>query len=76
MRKWKVSLLVLFVFIRADYSYGVNPAFTPIPSSVTGSIVQKSTDSPKDKAIKVVIHDGRKFCYGPIFSGGGKLHYS
>ncbi|EJP16338.1 DUF1561 domain-containing protein [Leptospira interrogans] len=70
MRKWKVSLLVLFVFIRADYSYGVNPAFTPIPSSVTGSIVQKSTDSPKDKAIKVVIHDGRKFCYGPIFSGG------
>ncbi|MFA4795050.1 DUF1561 domain-containing protein [Leptospira kirschneri] len=70
MRKWKVSLLVLFVFIRVDYSYGVNPAFIPISSGVTGSIVQKPTDPPKDKPIKVNVSGGGTFCYGPTFSGG------
>ncbi|PAF53545.1 hypothetical protein BKH42_05415 [Helicobacter sp. 13S00482-2] len=34
------------------------------------SVVQKPTDSPKDKPIKITVHDGGKFCYAPSFSGG------
>ncbi|EMO54638.1 DUF1561 domain-containing protein [Leptospira noguchii] len=70
MRKWKVLSLVLLIFIRVEHSYGENPTFTPISLGVTGSIVQKPTDKPKDKSIQVVVSDGGKFCYGPIFSGG------
>ncbi|EMY23869.1 hypothetical protein LEP1GSC115_2508, partial [Leptospira interrogans serovar Australis str. 200703203] len=37
---------------------------------MSNSIIQKPTDQPKDKPIKIVIHDGKKFCYAPVFSGG------
>ncbi|EKQ49790.1 PF07598 family protein [Leptospira interrogans str. 2002000623] len=39
-------------------------------SKTTNSIVQKPTDPPKDKPIKVNVSGGGTFCYGPNFSGG------
>ncbi|ULH28072.1 DUF1561 domain-containing protein [Leptospira weilii] len=66
-----VPIVVLSVSIGVDLSYGVSPALIHILSNaIPGSIVQKPADNPKDKAIKIVIHDGGKFCYAPVFSGG------
>ncbi|WP_155722333.1 DUF1561 family protein, partial [Leptospira weilii] len=71
MSRLIVPIVVLSVSIGVDLSYGVSSALIHILSNVIpGSIVQKPTDNPKDKAIKIVIHDGGKFCYAPIFSGG------
>ncbi|EMO41270.1 hypothetical protein LEP1GSC186_3532 [Leptospira noguchii serovar Autumnalis str. ZUN142] len=71
MCNWKkVLLAVLLISIGVGFEYGTNP--TPIDASPNSvySIVQKPTDPPKDKPIQVVVSDGGKFCYGPIFSGG------
>ncbi|EMK14271.1 PF07598 domain protein, partial [Leptospira sp. serovar Kenya str. Sh9] len=66
-----VLIVVLLVSIGVDFSYGVNSALIDIVSrSIPGSIIQKPTDTPQDRAIKIVIHDGGKFCYAPVFSGG------
>ncbi|AXR62709.1 DUF1561 domain-containing protein [Leptospira mayottensis] len=71
MNRFIVLIVVLLISIGVDFSYGVSPALVHILSSVVSdSIVQKPTDNPKDKAIKIVIHDGGKFCYAPVFSGG------
>ncbi|MBE8436015.1 DUF1561 family protein, partial [Leptospira borgpetersenii] len=64
-------IVVLLVSIGVDFSYGVNSALIDIVSrSIPGSIIQKPTDTPQDRAIKIVIHDRGKFCYAPVFSGG------
>ncbi|MCH1912582.1 DUF1561 domain-containing protein [Leptospira noguchii] len=72
MCNWKkVLIVVLLISIGAILEYSINP--TPVHASSSKanySIVQKPTDQPKDKPIQVVVSDGGKFCYGPIFSGG------
>ncbi|WP_122952317.1 DUF1561 family protein, partial [Leptospira noguchii] len=71
MYNWKVLIIIFLVSVEAILKYGINP--TPIDASsskVNYSIVQKPTDQPKDKAIKILVHDGGEFCYAPIFSGG------
>ncbi|EPG49302.1 DUF1561 domain-containing protein [Leptospira kirschneri] len=71
MGRWIILLLVLLVSIGVGYSYGVNPESVPILSNkIPGSIIQRPTDKPKDKPIKIVIHDGGTFCYAPVFIGG------
>ncbi|EPG56107.1 DUF1561 domain-containing protein [Leptospira borgpetersenii] len=66
-----VLIVVLLVSIGVDFSYGVNSALINIVSrSIPGPIIQKPTDTPQDRAIKIVLHDGGKFCYAPVFSGG------
>ncbi|WP_426580429.1 DUF1561 domain-containing protein [Leptospira interrogans serovar Szwajizak] len=71
MRNWKkIFIVVLLVLIGFGFEYGMNPAPVDASSKIDYSIVQKPTDPPKDKPIKIVIHDGGKFCYGPTFSGG------
>ncbi|EMN04772.1 PF07598 family protein [Leptospira kirschneri serovar Bim str. 1051] len=71
MNRWIVLLLVLLASIGVGYSYGVNPESVPIPSNkIPGSIIQRPTDKPKDKPIKIVTHDGGSFCYAPVFIGG------
>ncbi|MFQ4002068.1 DUF1561 domain-containing protein [Leptospira interrogans] len=71
MSRWIVLLLVLLISLGVGYSYGVNPDVVPISSNdIPSSIIQRPTDKPKDKPIKIVIHDGGTFCYGPTFSGG------
>ncbi|WP_153017798.1 DUF1561 family protein, partial [Leptospira sp. ZV016] len=55
MGRWIVLLLVLLASIGVGYSYGVNPESVPIPSNkIPGSIIQRPTDKPKDKPIKIV----------------------
>ncbi|ALO01733.1 hypothetical protein LIH_15410 [Leptospira interrogans serovar Hardjo-prajitno] len=71
MGRWIVLLLVLLISFGVGYSYGVNPDVVPISSSdIPGSIIQRPTDKPKDKPIKVNVSSGGTFCYGPNFSGG------
>ncbi|EMO39396.1 DUF1561 domain-containing protein [Leptospira noguchii] len=67
MRCWKVLVVVLLVSILLSFRYGIN---VHASSKANDSIVQKPTDPPKDKPIQVVVSDGGKFCYGPLFSGG------
>nr|WP_229266411.1 DUF1561 family protein [Leptospira sp. severe_002] len=63
MSRWIVLLLVLLISLGVGYSYGVNPDVVPISSSdIPGAIIQRPTDKPKDKPIKIVIHDGGTFC--------------
>ncbi|EJO79856.1 PF07598 family protein [Leptospira interrogans serovar Pomona str. Kennewicki LC82-25] len=47
----------------------MNPTPVDASSRIEYSVIQKPTDPPKDKPIKIVIHDGGRFCYGPVFSG-------
>ncbi|UOG32139.1 DUF1561 domain-containing protein [Leptospira noguchii] len=72
MSNWKKMLIVvLLILIGVGFEYSINP--TPVDASsskINYSIIQKPTDKPKDKAIKILVHDGGEFCYGPIFSGG------
>ncbi|EMO28398.1 PF07598 family protein [Leptospira interrogans serovar Bataviae str. HAI135] len=71
MRNWKKMLIVvLLVSIGIGFEYGMNP--TPVDASPKSgySIVQKPTDKPKDKPIKIVVHDGGKYCYSPAFTKG------
>ncbi|MBE8423896.1 DUF1561 family protein, partial [Leptospira borgpetersenii serovar Balcanica] len=49
-------IVVLLVLIGVDFSYGVNSLLIDIVSrSIPGSIIQKPTDTPQDRAIKIVI---------------------
>ncbi|EMI72620.1 DUF1561 domain-containing protein [Leptospira noguchii] len=69
MRNWKKMLIVvLLISIGIGFEYGINVHASSSKNNY--SIVQKPTDKPKDKPIQVVVSDGEKFCYGPIFSGG------
>ncbi|EMM99626.1 DUF1561 family protein, partial [Leptospira noguchii] len=71
MRNWKKMLIVvLLVSIGVGFEYSINPTPVHASSKANDSIVQKPTDPPKDKPIQVVVSDGGKFCYGPLFSGG------
>ncbi|KAA1269423.1 DUF1561 domain-containing protein [Leptospira interrogans] len=71
MRNWKkMFMIVLLVLIGFGLEYGMNPTPVDASSKIEYSVIQKPTDPPKDKPIKIVIHDGGKFCYGPVFSGG------
>ncbi|EMY77969.1 hypothetical protein LEP1GSC060_3543, partial [Leptospira weilii serovar Ranarum str. ICFT] len=71
MGRWVVLLVFLSVSVGVGFTYGVSPSIIDLLSNVSRrSIVQKPTDKPKDKPIKVVVHDGGKFCYAPVFSGG------
>ncbi|EKO61408.1 PF07598 family protein [Leptospira kirschneri str. H2] len=71
MRNWKkVLIVVLLVSIGFGFEYGMNPTPVDASSKANYSIVQKPTDPPKDKPIKVNVSGGGTFCYGPTFSGG------
>ncbi|EMO29516.1 PF07598 domain protein [Leptospira interrogans serovar Bataviae str. HAI135] len=73
MYNWKKMLIVvLLISIGVGFEYGESHTRVHAASSSKSnySIVQKPTDKPKDKPIQVVVSDGGKFCYGPIFSGG------
>uniref|UniRef100_UPI000A4D85C5 DUF1561 family protein n=1 Tax=Leptospira noguchii TaxID=28182 RepID=UPI000A4D85C5 len=71
MRNWKKMLIVvLLISIGVGFEYGMNHTSVDASPKSGYSIVQKPTDQPKDKPIKVVVSDGGKFCYAPIFSGG------
>ncbi|EKO71887.1 hypothetical protein LEP1GSC069_0506, partial [Leptospira interrogans serovar Canicola str. Fiocruz LV133] len=45
----------------------MNPTPVDASSKIEYSVIQKPTDPPKDKPIKVIVSDGGKFCYGPDF---------
>ncbi|UOG49820.1 DUF1561 domain-containing protein [Leptospira noguchii] len=60
----------LLVLIGVGFEYGINPTSVNASPKSDYSIVQKPTDPPKDKPIQVIVSDGDKFCYAPIFSGG------
>ncbi|EKR74329.1 hypothetical protein LEP1GSC041_2157, partial [Leptospira noguchii str. 2006001870] len=71
MCNWKkVLLAVLLISIGVGFEYGTNP--TPIDASPNSvySIVQKPTDPPKDKPIKVVVSNKGTYCYSPVFTKG------
>ncbi|MCH1912017.1 DUF1561 domain-containing protein [Leptospira noguchii] len=73
MCNWKkVFIVVLLISIGVGFEHGESYTRVHAASSSKAnySIVQKPTDKPKDKPIKVVVSDGGKFCYGPTFSGG------
>ncbi|WP_143463991.1 DUF1561 family protein, partial [Leptospira kirschneri] len=55
MRNWKVLILILLVSIVVGFEYGINYTFVHASSSskTVDSIIQKPTDPPKDKPIKV-----------------------
>lgn len=59
--------IVLLVLIGISFTYGWNSISS---SALPGSIVQRPTDKPKDKPIKIVVHDGGKYCYTPVFIRG------
>ncbi|WP_020198433.1 DUF1561 family protein, partial [Leptospira interrogans] len=70
MRHSIVFIVVLLVLVTTSFEYSINNIHIHASSNTSNSIIQKPTDQPKDKPIKIVIHDGGKFCYGPVFSGG------
>ncbi|MGE8822762.1 DUF1561 domain-containing protein [Leptospira interrogans] len=71
MCNWKkIFIVVLLVLIGFGFEYGMNPTPVDASSKIEYSVIQKPTDPPKDKPIKVIVSDGGKFCYGPNFSGG------
>ncbi|EKR27528.1 PF07598 family protein [Leptospira interrogans serovar Bataviae str. L1111] len=71
MRNWKkIFIVVLLVLIGFGLEYGINPTPVDASSKIEYSVIQKPTDPPKDKPIKVIVSGEGKFCYGPDFSGG------
>ncbi|QCO34044.1 DUF1561 domain-containing protein [Leptospira interrogans] len=71
MRNWKkVFMIVLLVLIGFGLEYGINPTPVDASSKIEYLVIQKPTDPPKDKPIKVIVSGEGKFCYGPDFSGG------
>ncbi|QOI51772.1 DUF1561 domain-containing protein [Leptospira interrogans] len=70
MRHSIVFIIVLLVLVTTSFEYSINNIHIHASSNMSNSIIQKPTDQPKDKPIKIVIHDGKKFCYAPVFSGG------
>ncbi|EMN02224.1 DUF1561 family protein, partial [Leptospira noguchii] len=67
MRCWKVLVVVLLVSILLSFRYGIN---VHASSKANDSIVQKPTDPPKDKPIKIVVSNKGKYCYSPVFTKG------
>ncbi|EMF41663.1 PF07598 family protein [Leptospira interrogans serovar Lora str. TE 1992] len=65
-----MSMIVLLVLIGFGLEYGINPTPVDASSKIEYSVIQKPTDPPKDKPIKVIVSGEGKFCYGPDFSGG------
>ncbi|EMF70973.1 PF07598 family protein [Leptospira interrogans serovar Canicola str. LT1962] len=63
-------MIVLLVLIGFGLEYGINPTPVDASSKIEYSVIQKPTDPPKDKPIKVIVSGEGKFCYGPDFSGG------
>ncbi|EMN54591.1 PF07598 family protein [Leptospira interrogans serovar Autumnalis str. LP101] len=70
MYKWKVLTAFFLISIGSGFEYGVNHTHIHALSKIEYSVIQKPTDPPKDKPIKVIVSDGERFCYGPNFSGG------
>ncbi|WP_229267062.1 DUF1561 domain-containing protein [Leptospira sp. mild_001] len=71
MRNWKkIFIVVLLVLIGFGLEYGINPTPVDASSKIEYLVIQKPTDPPKDKPIKVIVSGEGKFCYGPDFSGG------
>ncbi|MGE8802146.1 DUF1561 domain-containing protein [Leptospira kirschneri] len=70
MKRSIVLVIVLLVFVAVSFEYIVNHTHIHASSKTVDSIIQKPTDSPKDKPIKVNVSGGGTFCYGPTFSGG------
>lgn len=71
MCNWKkVLIVVLLVTIGVGFEYGMNPTPVDASSKIEYSVIQKPTNEPKDKPIKVNVSGGGSFCYGPTFSGG------
>ncbi|AXR66962.1 DUF1561 domain-containing protein [Leptospira mayottensis] len=65
MGRWIVLTVVLLVSIGVSFTYGGNSISS---NGISGSIIQKPTDKPNDKSIKIVAHNGRNYCYSPMFS--------
>ncbi|UOG53094.1 DUF1561 domain-containing protein [Leptospira noguchii] len=71
MRNWKKMLIVvLLVSIGVGFEYSINPTPVHASSKANNSIVQKPTDPPKDKPIKVVVSNKKAYCYSPVFTKG------
>ncbi|EMN67784.1 DUF1561 domain-containing protein [Leptospira interrogans] len=66
----KVTIVILLVATITYLKYGIDHTHIHASSKIEYSVIQKPTDPPKDKPIKVIVSDGGKFCYGPNFSGG------
>ncbi|WP_306795535.1 DUF1561 family protein [Leptospira sp. severe_002] len=64
MRNWKkIFIVVLLVLIGFGLEYGINPTPVDASSKIEYSVIQKPTDPPKDKPIKVIVSGEGKFCY-------------
>ncbi|WP_153017783.1 DUF1561 family protein, partial [Leptospira sp. ZV016] len=73
MYNWKkIFIVALLVSIMIYLEHEMDHTLVHASSSLktTDSIIQKPTDPPKDKPIKVNVSGGGTFCYGPTFSGG------
>ncbi|WP_426620716.1 DUF1561 domain-containing protein [Leptospira interrogans serovar Hebdomadis] len=70
MGRWIVLRVFLLVLIGIGFEYGINHTSINASSKSNYSIAQKPTDQPKDKSIQVVMHDGSKYCYSPVFTKG------
>ncbi|WP_039939377.1 DUF1561 domain-containing protein [Leptospira noguchii] len=60
----------LLVLIGVGFEYGINPTSVNASPKSDYSIVQKPTDPPKDKPIKVVVSNKKAYCYSPAFTKG------
>ncbi|WP_155717732.1 DUF1561 family protein, partial [Leptospira noguchii] len=58
----------LLVLIGVGFEYGINPTSVNASPKSDYSIVQKPTDPPKDKPIKVVVSNKKAYCYSPAFT--------
>ncbi|WP_061244856.1 DUF1561 family protein, partial [Leptospira noguchii] len=71
MYNWKVLIIIFLVSVGTILEYGINYTFVHASSSkVNYSIIQKPTDKPKDKPIKVVVSNKKAYCYSPAFTKG------
>ncbi|UOG42611.1 DUF1561 domain-containing protein [Leptospira noguchii] len=60
----------LLVLIGVGFEYGINHTSVNASPKSDYSIVQKPTDPPKDKPIKIVVSNKGKYCYSPVFTKG------
>ncbi|EPG51109.1 hypothetical protein LEP1GSC049_1750 [Leptospira kirschneri serovar Cynopteri str. 3522 CT] len=70
MGRWIALKVVLLVLIGIGFEYGINHTSIDASSKSGYSIAQKPTDQPKDKPINIVTHDGKTYCYSPVFTKG------
>ncbi|MFE1996749.1 DUF1561 domain-containing protein [Leptospira kirschneri] len=73
MYNWKkifIVVLLISIMIYLEYEMDHTLVHASSSSKTVDSIIQKPTDPPKDKPIKVNVSGGGTFCYGPTFSGG------